>query len=149
MITQTAPDPVSLRELVATLRYRPGWFVELADDRDRGQGCRGTTLVVHVKGPDAYDHARTVSVQHFFPVPAAAYNARSWRRWLLDQLLLVEQHEACEFFQVGDERPYAPTHAPGNDPWTITETASAADAATNYLGQRVCPHCAGVLGGEC
>lgn len=35
------------------------------------------------------------------PVPAAAYNEQSWTRWLLEQILLVEKHEAMEFFKGG------------------------------------------------
>jgi hypothetical protein len=34
------------------------------------------------------------------PVPPAAYDARTWLRWLFDQFCLVEIHEAMEFFAV-------------------------------------------------
>jgi hypothetical protein len=142
-IIALAPDPLVLRELVAALSYRPGWTFSLVDGFDRGQGCSGLTLIILVVAPDSYDHARTVRVQHFMPVPGAAYDLRSWRRWLLDQILLVEQHEACEYFKIGDARPYAPNHAPGRDPWTIVETGSADDATTSYLGARTCVRCGG------
>lgn len=70
------------------------------------------------------------------PVPPAAYDRRSWQRWLFDQVLLVEQHEACEFFQVDGRRPYAPNHGPGRNPYTIHELGTAADAETDFRGRR-------------
>lgn len=142
-IAQFAPDPLVLRELVSKLSYRPGWTFSLVDGFDRGQGCWGLTLIIFVEAPDSYDHARQVRVQHFMPVPGAAFDLRSWRRWLLDQILLVEQHEACEYFKIGEERPYAPNHAPGRDPWTIVETGSVEDATTSYRGTRTCAACGG------
>jgi hypothetical protein len=68
-------------------------------------------------------------------VPAATYNERSWRRWLLDRLLKVETHEACEFFQLDGERPYAPHHGPGWDPYMVIEHGSDEDARTSFRGE--------------
>ncbi len=46
---------------------------------------------------------------------------QSWQRWLLDRLLEVKRHEACEFFQINGERVYAPHHSEDEDPYTIFE----------------------------
>ena len=72
---------------------------------------------------------------HYFPVPPAAYDVRSWRRWLLEQVLLVERHEACEFFQLAGDRPYAPSHGPGNDPYLIRELGTDEDVRTSFRGE--------------
>lgn len=47
---------------------------------------------------------------------------------------MVELHERCECFQIGSEKPYAPNHGPGRDPYVMMELGTAEDAATSYLG---------------
>nr|ART39088.1 H513 [uncultured bacterium] len=103
--------------------YRPGWFFTLDDSYDRGQGSVGLTLNIVIKGYDTYnvEGGENYRVRHLMPVPPAAYNERSWKRWLFEQILLVERHEAAEFFQIGDDRPYAPYHHDGNDPYIVFE----------------------------
>lgn len=147
---QEAPYPTVLRELVWALRYKPGWTFTL-NDITRGQGSLGLTLIINVRTPDSYHPEQQISVQHFMPVPPAAYDVRSWRRWLLDQVLLVERHEACEFFRFPapprydaasdahlaqpDERPYASSHGPGNDPYLIREVGDVLDQRTSFRGE--------------
>lgn len=61
-MTQTAPDPAELRDLVDQLRYRLhlGWLVWLEDDFQRDKPgrhageSRGMTLVVQRAGPNSY-----------------------------------------------------------------------------------------------
>lgn len=136
---QTAPYPTELADLVDALRYRPGWTFALADV-DRGQGSQGLTLDIVTCGYNSYhpDRGETYQVHHYMPVPPASYNRQSWQRWLLDQLLLVERHEACEFFalEVDDhlERPYAPNHGPGWDPYIITDLTTELDRRTSFRG---------------
>lgn len=143
---QEAPDPEALAYLVGRLSYKAGWTFRLAD-LDRGQGSAGLTLVINITGPDSYHPERQISVNHYFIVPAAAYDGRAWQRWLLDQVLLVEQHEACEFFRYvqpgkGDDgstlehRPYKPNHGPGRDPYEILTLGTAEDADTSFRGVR-------------
>jgi hypothetical protein len=67
-------------------------------------------------------------------VPPAAYNKQFWTQWLLDQILLVERHEACEFFRIKGERIYAPHHGPGNDPYIVFVHGSDLDRRTTYKG---------------
>jgi hypothetical protein len=133
-VRQVAPDPDLLRELVGQLAYKEGWKFWL-EDMDRGQGSEGLTLVIQRYGPDTYHPGRMMRVNHYMIVPAAAFDVRSWRRWLLDQFLLVERHEACEFFQIGGERPYAPSHGPGNDPYLIREVGTDLDRRTSFRGE--------------
>lgn len=148
---QVAPYPTELADLVATLAYKPGWTFTL-EDIDRDQGSEGLTLDIVTLGFDSYhpERGQHYRVHHYMPVPPASFDRRSWRRWLLDQLLLVERHEACEFFRFelhGDftlrdgtttdtyvERPYAPSHGPGNDPYLVREVGTDEDQRTSFRG---------------
>jgi len=132
---QTASFPDVLASLVERLSYRPGWGFAL-EDIDRGQGSRGLTFIVTSLGYDTYNPERgeTYRVNHYFPVPPAAYNEQSWRRWLFDRILEIERHEAAEFFQIDGARPYAPHHGPGNDPYVIFEHGSDLDRRTDFRG---------------
>jgi hypothetical protein len=127
---QEAPYPEALRDLVADLDYK-GWPVRLSRE-DRGQGCFGLTLVITRVGPDTYHPETTIRVNHYMPVPPAAFNESSWRRWLLEQFLLVEQHEACEHFTIGGERVFAPNHGNGEDPYTIHDPTTDVARRTSF-----------------
>jgi hypothetical protein len=146
---QEAPYPTVLADLVAKLRYKPGWRFNIAD-LDRGQGSKGLTLTIEITGPDSYHPEQRITVMHYMLVPPAAYDERSWTRWLFDQVLLVERHEAMEFFQIihladylgqdGNqydqiERPYAPSHGPGNDPYMVREVGTVEDQRTSFTGE--------------
>lgn len=139
---QEAPYPDALHYLVERLSYRPGWTFELAHI-DRGQGSKGLTLVITTKGYNSYhpDRGETYRVHHYMPVLPAAFDHRSWQRWLFEQILLVERHEAMEFFTIHDSpgsehfaKPYAPSHGPGNDPYIVRELGTGLDQRTSFRG---------------
>jgi hypothetical protein len=129
-MTQTAPDPQALRELVDQLGYK-GWRVYLADI-DRGQGSKGLTLVITREGPDTYHPERVIRVNHYMPVPPAAFSRASWQRWLFEQFLLVERHECCEHFMIGGERVYRPNHGHGEDPYIIHDPTTDEARRTSF-----------------
>lgn len=131
--TQSAGYPDLLARLVDGLVYRPDWTFALVDI-DRGQGSVGLTLRILITCADTYRPDHQMQVWHYMPVPPAAYDKRSWRRWLLEQIFLVERHEACEFFQIDGERPYAPHHGPGNDPYIVFDHGTDEERRTDYLG---------------
>lgn len=162
-IRQLAPYPDILQELVDKLRYKPGWRFSL-QHLDRGQLSEGLTLVITVRTVNSYHLDIPLVVNHYMIVPPAAYDARSWRRWLFDQVLLVERHEAMEFFRLKESlcvndtdddgncptcardehapcrrpverRPYAPSHGPGNDPYMIREVGTTLDQRTSFRGE--------------
>jgi hypothetical protein len=144
LASQEAPYPQALRELLDRLEYRPGWTFCLAENLDRGQGSKGLTLVITTRGYDSYHPERGESyrVNHYMIVPAASYDARSWQRWLFEQFLLVERHEAMEFFTLHDSpesehsvKPYAPNHGPGNDPYIVPEYREDVDRRTSFRGE--------------
>lgn len=124
---QSAPYPQELDDLVGQLSYRD-WTFRL-HDIDRGQNCEGLTFSVYARVQNSLaDDYQPMTVHHLFPVPAAAYNRTSWMRWLLDRLLEVESHEACEFFKINGERVFAPHHSEGEDPYIIWHIGDAATA---------------------
>lgn len=143
LMRQSAPFPEILASLVERCEYRPGWKLWLEDvgNRDTHHGeeveAGGLTLLIRTEGFDTYhpEKGPNYRVVHYFPVPAATYNEPSWRRWLLDRLIKVETHEACEFFRIAGERPYAPHHGPGNDPYIIFEHGTDEDARTSFRGE--------------
>lgn len=132
---QAAPYPDILATLVENLIYRAGFTFWLADDYDRGQGSVGLTLFIAIDLPDAYHPQRNRGVSHLFPVPPAAYDMRSWRRWLFDRIGDVELHERMECFIINGEHPYGPSHGPGNDPYMIREMGTELDRRTSFLGK--------------
>lgn len=139
---QTAPFPDALADLVQRLTYRPGWRVWLEDvDRDKDTDGnvvgKGLTLVITTLGYNSYkpSDGETYRVHHYFIVPAATFDERAWQRWLFDQFVLVETHEAMEFFRIDKHRPFAPNHSPGRNPYSILERGTEKDATTNFRGE--------------
>lgn len=148
-MNQHAPYPKELHDLLDHLRYKEGWVFSLIQ-LDRGQGSVGLTLLIETETQDSYHPERIKHVHHLMIVPAAAYDRQSWQRWLFEQILLVERHETCEFFRLeyhgdfikGDlttsdiyvERPYAPNHGPGNDPYIIFEYSTDERKRTSFRG---------------
>jgi hypothetical protein len=133
--TQVAPFPDELQRLVATCKLNPEWRVYLSDF-ERDEGCSGLTLIIQTMDYNTYhpERGRTYGVNHYFPVPPATYDRRSWRAWLFKRYQDVVLHEACEFFQINGERPYAPSHGPGNDPYLIREVGTDEDRRTSFRG---------------
>ncbi len=133
LMHQEAPYPQVLAGLVEELRYWPGWTLTL-EDIDRGQGSKGLTLCILVDTLDAYDHTSRQQTMHYFPVPPAAYDRRSWRRWLFNRIGDVDTHERMEAFTTGTSKPYAPSHGPGNDPYMVREVGTVEDQRESYRG---------------
>lgn len=135
--SQVAPFPDELADIIDNMTYRPGWAFSL-EHIDRGQGSEGLTFIVTSVGYDTYnvELGQTYRVRHYRPVPPAAYNRQSWLRWVLDQMIEIETHEACEFMVVDGKRPFAPVHAPGFDPYVVREVAQIEDVETTYKVER-------------
>ncbi len=131
--TNCAPYPEVLDDLVTALHYKPLWTFDL-EDLDRGQGSTGLTLSILIDTPDSYNPDVRRRVVHYFPVPPAAFDMRSWRHWLFARVLDVETHEAMEFFTIDGDKPYAPSHGPGNNPYIVRELGSDEDRRTSYMG---------------
>lgn len=112
----------ALAEVVAQTTYKDGWTIKL-EYRDRPTehyaGSKGLTLVIFATVPDSVRPGHNTHIEHWMAVPPTSWGKASWTRWILDQLILVETHEAMEFFTVAGEKPYFPSHGPGHDPYAI------------------------------
>lgn len=151
VMTQTAPYPVLLDDIVNRLRYRDGWLFRLADiQRDdpatHGAEGRGLTFIVTTDTVNSYQQDQRMRVNHYFIVPAATYNYNSWLRWVFDCLAKVELHECMEFFALvrpGEgatigaryDHPFAALHGPGDDPYVVHEYATDTQARTSFRGE--------------
>lgn len=129
---QVGPDDAAevLADLVSRVEYKPGWTFKL-EEVSRGQGCEGLTLMIAATVTNSFAaglEEAPIGVLHLMPVPGAAYDEATWRRWIFDQILLVEKHEALEFFRVDGDQPFFPNHDPGKDPYAIVETQSRDEA---------------------
>lgn len=109
-------------------------FGDLEDDIARLAGMEPGEQARRLAASICSRLAGDFRVQHLMPVPPAAYDVRSWRRWLFDQIGLVDRHELCEFFEIDGVKTYAPSHGPGNDPYLIREVGTLADVETTFRG---------------
>jgi hypothetical protein len=125
-----------LRALVSRVRCKPGWFFWLKDEDG------ALRLVIRVVGLDSSrpDEKVPMTIDHYFPVPTATYNERTWRRWVFERCRGVENHEMGEWFRVGSEWPFAPLHGPGEYPYTVHEFRPAEDALTTQDGSMRQPY---------
>lgn len=107
-------ERILLRDLVSRLAYKPGWTFKIA-------GPLGGYLCVFARTPDSHhpDHQRTT--QHMFEIPAGLIDVRTATRWIFDQLLLCELHEAGEFLAVDGRRPFYPNHQDEGSPYDLVE----------------------------
>jgi hypothetical protein len=127
-----------LAKVVAEVKCKPGWSFRLALIEDDVY----PKLVITVPGYDSAkpDRLNRFTVQHFFPVPEATYNEKSWRRWIFEMCRRVENHELGEWFRIGSERPFSPLHGPGEDPYTVHEFRAVDDMLTTQDGSMRKPY---------
>lgn len=120
--------PLNTHELFAGLvkrvRCKLGWSFSVVEEHGAKR------LVIMVEGIDARSVDQLLTVRHFFPVPDATYNEKTWRRWIFECCRGVESHELGEWFMDGDERPFAPLHGPGENPYLVHEFRPEIDART-------------------
>jgi hypothetical protein len=116
-MSHVAPYPDALEDVLARLQFaQPGWTFELREC-EKHAGARGLTLVISIETTDAYHPGEPYTVTHYLSVPPASHDFRNWARWVLEMILLVQRHEAMEAFVIDGERPFAPGHGGGHDPY--------------------------------
>ena len=120
-----------LREVVAKASYKPGWTMKIVEE----DGALRLVITDH-RCVDAYNPGQPMPLAHYHPVPIATYNEKTWKRWIYEQCRRVENHEIGEWLRWGDERPFAPMHGPGEDPYTVHEVRPEADARTTQDGSK-------------
>jgi hypothetical protein len=123
-----------LSGLVSRVTCKPGWRFTLEREDGEGNPVLGLRLVIYVPGLNSRMPEQRLIVGHYFPVPEATYNAKSWRRWIFECCRKVEDHELGEWFLVGGDRPFAPLHGPGCDPYMVREVSTDEEARTDQRG---------------
>lgn len=151
IVTQEFPFPTDLDEAVKELRYVPGWRIDFEPDYDRGQGCKGPTVLIYPDKPDSYHPERHVRTVFLYAVPAASFNRESWEEWLWARIEETEGHERAEWFRFvvptpPDElaehgqrhrRPFKPAHPDGWDPGVVRSVVSETVVNTPNAGRLV------------
>lgn len=119
----------TLRRVVAAVKSKPGWTFHLVDDEE---GLR--LVITDTECVNAYNPEQPFALRHYFPVPTTTWNEQSWKRWIFDCCLGVETHEVGEWTRWGDERPFAPCHGPGENPYVVHEYRDDKDRRTTQDG---------------
>lgn len=118
-----------LRKCATEASYKPGYRFDIIDE-DGALRLRITDF----ECINAYAPGKSFPLSHYHPVPVATYNEKTWKRWIYEQCRRVENHEIGEWLRWGDERPFAPMHGPGEDPYTVHEIRLESDALTTQDG---------------
>jgi hypothetical protein len=105
--------PHLLTGVVGRLSYKPGWHLKMG-------GPLGRYLCVNADTPDSAQPTRSRRTQHMFEAPPLD-TERAAVRWVLDCLLLCEQHEACEFLRYDGRRPFFPHHQDEGSPYELVD----------------------------
>lgn len=110
-----------LAALVEHLRYKDWKF----GFRGQGGGLRLLTITIDTASSvDVPSLGVKVGdpflVEHTLPIPPLPYTREEWERWLLDQIVLVERHEACEHFEINGEHPFHPPHGGEGNPYEVS-----------------------------
>jgi hypothetical protein len=124
-----------LSKVVDETKGPKNWTFRLFNDNE-GSTPPILRLFITVKGYNNYKQDEQFIVTHVQPVPHTTYNEKSWRRWIFEQCQRVMVHELGECVRFGpdEERPFAPMHGPGEDPYTLHEWRSEEDALTTQDG---------------
>lgn len=97
------------------LAYKPGWVFKVG-------GPEGRFLCIFATTTDSQDQSQARCTQHMFEIPADGFTSdREAARWVLERLLLAEQHETCEFFTVDGVAPFFPHHQDEGSPYELVE----------------------------
>jgi hypothetical protein len=117
-----------LAALIEQMDGPPGWKFSFV----RTGGA--PFFMIKVPSRDNYDYSRKLTTLHEHSVPWAEFNEKTWKRWLFDKCLASMIHEMGEMVRWGDVRPFAPTHGPGECPYTLREYRDPMDALTTQNG---------------
>jgi hypothetical protein len=113
----------ALLAMVTDLKYKPGWFIWLARP-----SLATLWLGIRFETSDSQYPEEIWPGLHYFDVPPSPPEG-GWQRWLIDRIMDVERHEAMEFFQIGEQRPFYPDHnGPASECFEIRERRPYASA---------------------
>lgn len=125
----------TLRVLVTELSCRPGWEFSIQPAGDEHQVMVELVISIPVIDSRTYPQPGLRRVNNHFAVPEVTYNRETWRRWVFTCCQKVDSHELMEWFKDRDERPYAPLHGPGNDPYEVHDFRPEIETRINQWGE--------------
>lgn len=138
---QWAPYPRELLDIIACATWPPDIRRAYLADMERdpaethGGSAGGLTLVFNVIGPNPYKPGDTQSTAFYYPVPAATWNRGAWLLWVFECLEDTYRHELMEWFVVDGERPFAPLHGPGDNPYRLHVNSTSLQRRTSFRGE--------------
>lgn len=92
------PEEEPLRKLLRAFTYRPGWtFDVVAGD-----------LIIRATVIDTDNLTKTTPLTYTRGLPLYVQDTFDWTRWLLAQIMIVEDHEAREFFKIDGVKVFNP-----------------------------------------
>lgn len=98
MTFELPDDGAALKQLLQKFTYKPGWTFDVEREG----------LVIRFTAIDADDHTKLAPVSFGVTIPAFVRTDFPWDRWLLDQIMVVEDHEAREFFKINGVKVFDP-----------------------------------------
>lgn len=87
-----------LRDILRKFTYKPDWSFTIRDGM----------LIIKTFAPDTDDMKSIVPVSTVASIPRFVRAEFPWDRWLLDQIMSVEDHEAREFFKIDGVKVFDP-----------------------------------------
>lgn len=106
-ILEPLPRELELQDLLRYVTYKRGWTFLVST------GC----LMIEIQAIDS-QRGHPTKIMHRRPIPGGRVDLK---RWLLECILQVEQHEAMEFFAINGKAPFFPDHTPGGNPYAVVE----------------------------
>lgn len=123
-----------LHRMLGRLTYREGWSFSIVAHAGWTRGLQIRLNVPDSNTPRGGGMSVQLLVDHQFQVPYFPMGDDEIERWLLDCILLVERHEACENFRLDGVAPYYPEHGHGADPYRLHKTALHGSSGQGHAG---------------
>lgn len=116
-VVDTANNARRIKELLTRIEYKEGWTFDIYSSLS----IYVFRIRVNTTDPHLSGRGKTVGIliDHQFPIPPYPMTDDTILRWILDNIVLVEQHEACEFFKFDGVASFMPDHSPTGDPYRI------------------------------
>lgn len=116
---------LNIKELLKDVTYRDGWKLSVfAIGSHDGVGRIYSALKIEIECEDSQKDDKKIQLEHRFQIPPFLMDEDETLRWILDCIITVERHEACEWLKVKGVSPFLPDHDFDGDPYRIPEPYS-------------------------
>ncbi len=112
-----------VERVIEQLTYKDGWIFSIFSHNSNTVSIFELRISLDVTASiSLVSSKKTIQmlVNHPFSVPNYPMDDREAERWLLDCILLVEQHEACKHFRIGGDPLYYQNHGEDGSSYRIT-----------------------------